>query len=471
VKARVTPVLGVGEIARYVRRLIETDERLSHVIVRGEVSNFRGVHANGNAYFDLKDGQALLNCVMWGSLGLKLPQAFANGLRVDAEGRLSTYAGRSTYQLVVDEVRAVGQGDLHTRYEELRERLQREGLFALERKRPLPRYPRRIAVVTSRAAAAYADFLRTMASHAPYVEIVLVETPVQGREAASSIATALAAASRLGVDAIALIRGGGSFEDLFAFNEEVVVRAIARASVPVVTGIGHESDVTLADFAADLREPTPTAAARAIAPSRKELTERVAELERRLLRARVRIVDERRQRLDFALRGLTTAFRASLDGRRRTLLTTQVRLARSSPVARLHRSEERLNAAKQRLQARDPRFRLRELSSRLATLQRVMGNAERRLVGRHGAQLTASSIALRRIAPRLLSRFRQRLEGLSGKLSALDPASVLNRGYAILTVDGSVVKSAAQAPAGALVQGRLARGVLEMRVERSEHGD
>ncbi|TAM77869.1 exodeoxyribonuclease VII large subunit [bacterium] len=419
------PVLGVAEVARYVRALIEDDERLRRVIVRGEISNFRGVHANGNAYFDVKDDQALLNCVMWGSNGLKLPHDFANGMQIDAEGRLSTYPRRSTYQLIVDVARAVGQGDLHARYEELRERLQREGLFALERKRPLPRYPQRIAVVTSPAAAAYQDFLRTMGVHAAHVALVLVETPVQGREAAFGIAAALDRASALGVDAIALIRGGGSFEDLFAFNEEPVVRAIVRASVPVVTGIGHESDVTLADFAADLREPTPTAAARAIAPSRKELLGRVERLRGRLLRARSGIIEERRQRLDYAMADLVAGARAAVGQRRGALAACETRLAQRSPQARL--------------------------------------------AAVHGRLLTTRRL-LMALGPRITAGDTHRLGTLMARLAALDPSAVLQRGYAIVTHEGRVVREAASVPLGALVEARLARGTLAARVERGEHG-
>ncbi|TAM57911.1 exodeoxyribonuclease VII large subunit [bacterium] len=419
------PVLLVGDVARYVRTLIEGDERLRRVTVRGEISNFRGIHANGNAYFDLKDDQALLNCVMWGSNGVVLPPEFANGAQVDADGRLSTYPRRSSYQLIVDRIRTVGQGDLHARYEELRERLQREGLFALERKRALPRYPRRIAVVTSPAAAAYQDFLRTMAAHAPYVSLLLVETPVQGREAAAGIAAALERASALEVDAIALIRGGGSFEDLFAFNEEPVVRAITQTRVPVVTGIGHESDVTLADFAADLREPTPTAAARAIAPARKELLGRVEQLRGRLVRQRNAIIDERRQRLDYALADLVTRTRGALAERRELLAAAEMRLARRSPRAGLAAAHGRLLVTK------------RHLSD---------------------------------LGVRVVARRAQRLNVLAAKLAVLDPEAILQRGYAIVTHAGRVVREAAEVRLGALIEARLARGTLAARVEGGDHG-
>ncbi|MDE2571637.1 MAG: exodeoxyribonuclease VII large subunit [bacterium] len=422
---RSLPIVGVGEIARYVRRLIEGDVRLQHIVVSGELSNFRGVSANGNAYFDLKDGQALLSCVMWGSTGVTPPRDLANGMQVHAEGRLSTYPGRSTYQLIVDDLRAVGRGDLHARYEELRERLQREGLFAEQRKRRLPAIPRAIAVVTSPAAAAYADFMRTMRAHAPYVSVRLVETPVQGRDAAASVAAALERASRLDVQAIALIRGGGSFEDLFAFNEEVVVRAIARARVPVVTGIGHESDVTLADFAADLREPTPTAAARAIAPARRELLERVARLRVRLMRARAGFVGERRQRADYAGGDLLRGVRSLLSERRHAVLSLERRLASRSPQARLA-----------------------EVRGRYGTARRGLAT----------------------LAPRLTAAAAHRLAGLQGRLCALDPAAVLQRGYAIVTHDGGIVRDAAAVPIGARIDARLARGTLAARVEGSEHG-
>lgn len=460
------PILAVGEVARYVRRAIESDEQLQHVVVSGELSNFKGVHANGNAYFDLKDDQALLNCVMWGSTGLRLPKDLANGMQVHAEGRLSTYPRRSAYQLVVEELRAVGRGDLHARYEELRERLQREGLFALERKRALPRYPRRIAVVTSPAAAAYADFLRTMRAHAAYVQVALVPTPVQGSEAAASIAAAIDRAGRLDVDAIAIIRGGGSFEDLFVFNEEAVVRAIVRARVPVVTGIGHESDVTLADFAADLREPTPTAAARAIAPSRQELLARIEHLHARLLRTRAAIVGERRQRVDYALSDLRTTTQRLVAGKRTRADMRDFMLERHSPSARLklQRASVAALAGRLKLATQKTLFHSRD------RIARVHPGALRVRLQRCAGRLSLLDSRVRD-TQRIVLAGTRRLELCTAKLSALGPHAVLSRGYAILSVDSRVVRSADAAPPGTLVAGQLAHGRLEMRVERSEHGE
>lgn len=261
-------IVGVSDLTRYLKDLLAEDYFLQDVWVRGEITNF-SQPASGHRYFSLKDETATLRCVLfrggWGT-GPAIPM-MRNGMAVVAHGRISVYEQRGDYQFYVDAVEEAGIGELHLRFEALKARLEAEGLFAAERKRPLPAYPAVIGIVTSASAAALRDIVRTLRLRCPLVRVIVAPTLVQGEGAAAQVADALDALSRHGeAEVIVVARGGGSLEELWAFNEEAVARAIARSRVPVVTGVGHETDFTIADFVADLRASTPTAAASAVVP-------------------------------------------------------------------------------------------------------------------------------------------------------------------------------------------------------------
>ena len=256
-------VLTVTSLNRLVRDCLEAAFPLTWV--GGEISNLTYA-ASGHVYFSLKDAGAQVRCVMWRSRAQTLGWRLENGQKIEARALVSFYEPRGEFQLNVEAIRRAGQGDLFERFLRLKAQLENEGLFAVDRKRPLPTFPDHIAIVTSPQAAALRDVLTTLHRRAPHLRITLVPTPVQGEGAGERIAAALAQASACGCQAIILCRGGGSIEDLWAFNEEIVARAIRASTVPVVAGIGHETDFTIADFAADLRAPTPTAAAELISP-------------------------------------------------------------------------------------------------------------------------------------------------------------------------------------------------------------
>lgn len=269
-------------LTRYVRQILEEDERLQTLSVEGEVSEPR-MPASGHLYFTLKDEQAQLKCVMWRSALARQEIVPQHGESVIAYGYLSVYEAGGAYQLYCTAIVPVGAGDLHARLEALKARLQAEGLFDTERKRPLPELPNVIGVVTSPDAAAFQDVLNVLRRRYPLAHVLLAPTLVQGDEAPSQIVAALAALNaREDVDVILLVRGGGSLEDLWAFNDELVVRAVAASRIPVVAGVGHEVDVTLADLAADLRTPTPSVAAELVTPTLDELADHLARAKQRL---------------------------------------------------------------------------------------------------------------------------------------------------------------------------------------------
>jgi exodeoxyribonuclease VII large subunit len=274
----------VSDLTHYLRQLLESDELLQDVWVTGEVSNFSRP-ASGHIYFTLKDSSASLRCVMWRNTVIRQSFLPRDGEKIDVHGAISVYEAGGQYQLYADVFRQAGEGALFQEFLRLKARLEEEGLFAPERKRPIPSRPKRIGIVTSATGAALQDMLNTLRRRYPLVEVVLAPTPVQGAEAPPKIIAALQNVARLAhPDVILLARGGGSIEDLWAFNDEGVARAIAASPVPVITGVGHETDFTIADFVADLRAPTPTAAAELVVPNQADLRLELAELSQRLSR-------------------------------------------------------------------------------------------------------------------------------------------------------------------------------------------
>ena len=362
--------LTVTELNRRVRALLEN--QFETLWVTGEVSNVKPA-TSGHWYFCLKDEAASVDCVMYRSRAQFLDFRPENGLRVEVRGRVTLYEPRGSYQVTVDEMRRAGRGALHEKFEKLKAQLAADGLFDPDRKRPVPAFPRAIGIVTSREAAALRDVLTVLRRRSPMIPVILYPAPVQGEGAGSQIARAIRiAGERQDADVLIVCRGGGSLEDLWAFNEEVVARAIDACPIPVVSGVGHETDFTIADFVADLRAPTPTAAAVAASPDRLALCESVAALRRRLGRDLRRMVETRSQRLDaLARRLLTPAERLARD--RERLAQFRRRLARALPdAARAHRDLARIG---QRIAAASQRS-LAEGARRLAAARNALGHLD-----------------------------------------------------------------------------------------------
>ena len=433
-------VLSVSALNRSVRDLLE--HRFPLLWVGGEISNFVQARS-GHLYFSLKDDQAQVRCVMFRGRGASLDWQPRDGLQVEVRALVSLYEPRGDFQLNVEFMRRAGLGALYEAFLRLRDRLEREGLFDPALKRPIPAYPRAIGVVTSPAAAALRDVLTTLARRNPSVPVVVYPTAVQGEGAPAQIVAALAAAARRReCDVVILCRGGGSIEDLWAFNDERVARAIRACEIPVVVGVGHETDFTIADFAADLRAPTPSGAAELASPAREELRARLDLLAGRLHRRITRDLETRLQLLDHLTRRLVHPERRLVA---QTALLAQLR-ARLALAA--ERSLER------------GRWRLRDLADRavrglpaLVPLEaRVAGLAQRvRAAAFHGsAQRTA------------------RLESLVQNLAHLDPRAVLERGYAIVRDgEGRIVRRSAGLARGDALDLTFAEGGANARVEQT----
>ena len=347
------PVLSVADLTRYLRQLFEGDDVLADVWVSGEISNLSRP-ASGHIYFTLKDAQAALRCVIWKSAALRLRQDLQNGQAIEAHGSIGIYEAGGNYQLYIDTLRPAGEGALYQEFLRLKDQLAAEGLFDLERKRPIPAAPQRIGLVTSPTGAALQDMLNTLRRRYPLAQVILAPCPVQGVEAPPEIVAALQRLAALPQppDVILAARGGGSLEDLWAFNDERVVRAIAASPIPVITGVGHETDTTLADYAADLRAPTPTAAAVLATPDVADLAADLRLLARRLAEAAA----------------------SDLQARRATQTMLTHRLGRLSPAIRLRTDRQQVDmlslrlgrAAASHLQTR--RAGQRALGARLAAL-------------------------------------------------------------------------------------------------------
>jgi len=354
-------VITVGQLNAYVKLLLERDEKLKSVFVRGEISNFTNHYRTGHFYFTLKDENAVVRAVMFRSAAAKLKFLPENGMKVITRGRVSVFERDGQYQLYVDAMTPDGAGDLHIAFEQLKRKLSAEGLFDSAKKRPLPKLPLTVGVITSPTGAAVRDIIHVLGRRFPLAKVLLYPVLVQGDGAPPQIVEALEwfGASRA-CDVIILGRGGGSIEELWAFNSEAVARAIAACPVPVISAVGHETDFTIADFVADVRAPTPSAAAELAVPDTAELLRRFDNLRARLAilvgsAARSRrekldalrqsrmlttaraVTDERRMLLDYHLRGLLSEARVAIAGSRQCLTSVTARLNALSPLSVLAR--------------------------------------------------------------------------------------------------------------------------------------
>ena len=431
-------VLRVSELNLAVRKALEREFALRWVA--GEISGFTRA-ASGHWYFQLKDERAQVRCVMFRNRNALVQCVPAEGMAVEVFAAVTLYEARGDFQLGVEAMRPAGLGALFEAFERLKQRLTAEGLFDAAFKRPLPAHPRVIGVLTSPQAAALRDVLATLGRRAPHVQVIVYPTPVQGEGAAARIAAALQLASERGeCDTLILCRGGGSIEDLWSFNDEGVARAVRSSRIPVVAGIGHETDFTIADFAADARAATPTAAAEMASPARAELAARVDAHADRLARALSRGLENRAQHLDHLGRRLID------PGRRMEL-----------EGGRLEQLRQRLGRAWERAQdvrhARVERSALRLVNRR--------PDSERPL-----HDLDGLGQRLLRAAAQAIDARSSALGRLEANLGHLNPTAVLERGFAVARkVDGQIVHSSAQLAPGESLEVQFARGVARTRVE------
>jgi len=441
-------VLTVSALNRSARTLIE--EGLGTVWVEGEISNLSRP-SSGHLYWSLKDGTAQVRCAMFRMSARGLGFELANGRQVLVRARASLYEARGEYQLIVDYAEEAGEGLLRRRFEELKRKLAAEGLFDAARKRSLPPLPRRIGVVTSPTGAALRDVLISLRRRFPLTAVLIYPTQVQGAGAAEEIARTLALADRRAdCDLLILTRGGGSLEDLWSFNEEVVARAVAAVELPIIVGVGHEIDFTIADFVADLRAPTPSQAAELAVPDQAAWQRRFVDLEQQL----------------------AVAMRRRLQTDVRQLVTLSHRVSRCHPGVQLRERAQRLDE----LEARGKRAIERRIEQRrkqlgrLATAVAHASPAHRLAAAR---ERWRSSLAdLRRALLRQLERSQQRLKLAERSLHSLSPLATLDRGYAIVTTkDGTLLTDSAAVAKGATIGVRLSRGALAATVTDTQTED
>jgi exodeoxyribonuclease VII large subunit len=346
-----THIYAVHEVNEYLNELVSNDPFFSQIIVQGEISNWTKA-SSGHCYFTLKDTFSEIRCVMWRSAAQMLTTLPRNGDAVVVTGNISVYVERGQYQLYAELIQPVGVGVLFQRFEALKHLLSMEGLFDEGRKKPLPAFPKRIGIVTSPTTAALQDILNILRRRQPLTEVILSPTAVQGSEAPDGIVRALARLEAAGVDVIIVARGGGSIEDLWAFNEEIVARAMSKCGIPIISGVGHEIDFTIADFVADRRAPTPSAAAEVAVPDIRELRDHV---------------EECREALDLAMDGVLYTFREQQ-------VQNERRLARLAPIQRIYAAQQRVDEWESRLQRQTNTLlqlsesRLQGIEGRLANL-------------------------------------------------------------------------------------------------------
>ena len=438
-------VYTVSRLNREVRQLLEDEFPL--LWVEGELSNLARP-ASGHVYFSLKDDRTQVRCAMWRSQVRKLSFQPEAGQQVLVRARVGLYEARGDFQLIVESMEDAGEGDLRRRFEALKKKLDEEGLFASSRKRKPPRLPASIGVVTSPSGAAVRDILHVLARRFPAVPVIVYPTTVQGEAAAGQIAQALdSAAARGDCEVLILARGGGSLEDLWAYNEEVVARALDRCTLPVISGVGHEVDVTIADLVADVRAPTPSGAAELAVPDRAEWLARIGQLQHRALggvRRHALYAGDRWQGLkDRLVRNHPG--NAVAQNRQRLDDLIQRGFKATQQTGRL--GQVRLDGLSRRLAAAAPLMRFARLGDQIAALLDRLALAQR-----HQAGAAANRLGL-----------------LSARLDAVSPLRTLDRGYAIVTdvATGAVLRDAGEVVEGADIEARLARGRVSARVTRT----
>lgn len=431
-------ILTVSQLNQRARQLLE--DVFPRIWVEGEISNLARP-ASGHLYFTLKDAQAQVRCAFFRQNAARTRQIIENGTLVKVAARVSLYEGRGDYQLIVEQLEAAGEGALRAAFEALKQQLLAEGLFEQQRKKDLPKYPRRIAVVTSPTGAVWQDILSVFARRAPQVALTQVPTAVQGKEATAQIVQALKLADRGQFDAIILARGGGSLEDLWCFNEEIVARTIADSITPIVSAIGHETDISISDFVADVRAPTPTAAAELLAPERQALLQRIDYLQQRLQRR----LSDRFKTLNQQLHGLNARIRhpkQRIEQSMQRLDELELRLTRACTQL-LQNNQQQVKLWQARLQTQHPQALLNQQQQRLT----------------HHQQALAKSMTA------LLSTEQKKLQSVAQALHLVSPLATLDRGYSILRdKNQQVIRSSQQVRSGQQLQARLADGQLRIQV-------
>lgn len=436
------PYLSVKALTKYIKKKFDADPHLRDVYVKGELSNVK-IHTSGHIYFTLKDNAARMPGVMFSASAKSVKFKPESGMTVLIRGDVSVYEASGQYQLYAQSMQADGIGDYYLAFEQLKEKLAKEGLFQASHKQALPRFPKRIAVVTAQTGAAVRDIIITLHRRYPLADVVLYPTLVQGAGATQSIVQSIQSANRGEFDVLIVGRGGGSIEDLWAFNEEAVARVIFDSRIPVISAIGHETDTTIADFVSDLRAPTPTAAAELAVPSQAELLERLSNYRSQMYRTVSGTVNQQKQALD----RLTSSFPLAYPERLYRPFIERVERATESlqreSMQHLNRSKERYRTLDQQLKSRVPLQRIRQSETDVAELARRLDYQMTGLLKNRSLQLSS---AIR-------------------TLDALSPLKIMDRGYSIPYIEGKVVKSVMQVKTGDRLTIAMQDGTIQTIVD------
>lgn len=442
--------LSVIALTKYIKRKFDADPHLQDIQVRGEISNFKQ-HSSGHMYFTLKDEKARILAVMFSSQSRTMKFMPENGMKVLVKGDISVYEPSGQYQIYIKEMQPDGIGELFLAYEQLRKRLEAEGLFSIEQKKPIPSYPKTVGVITSPTGAAIRDILTTIKRRYPIANILVLPALVQGENAAPSIARAIEKANRLNeIDVLIVGRGGGSIEELWAFNEELVARAIHQSEVPIISAVGHETDFTIADFVADMRAPTPTAAAELAVPHIDELMERILQRKTRMLQSMNGRYRYEKQRLDrvqksYAFRYPQRLYEQKLE---QVDKLTESLIRGTSRLTDIKKSN--LVTIHNRLQRNHPSVALRDAESRF----------------------DRSHKDIQRAMQQILQKKRTDFKRVISTLQALSPLKIMERGYSLVySEDKKLIKSIKQVKENEPIQIQLTDGSLLCNVQNIKESE
>jgi exodeoxyribonuclease VII large subunit len=440
--------LTVGALTKYIKRKFDADPHLHDCLVKGAISNFKQ-HSSGHMYFTLKDDKARILAVMFSSANRRIKFTPENGMKVLIRGDVTVYEGSGQYQIYVQEMQPDGIGDLHLAFEQLKEKLTKEGLFAVEHKKPIPKFPATVGVVTSPTGAALRDIITTIKRRYPIAKILILPALVQGDQAAPSITDAINQANekKYGIDVLIVGRGGGSIEELWAFNEEIVARAIFESPIPIISAVGHETDFTIADFVADLRAPTPTGAAELAVPHIDEWIERVLTKQTRIMRAMKEKVNLQKNKLDRVEKSYAFRYPHRLYEQK---------------LQQLDRSTELLVTNSQKL-----------LTVKMTQLEqydkRISRNHPDEKILKAKEEQSKKTKALYRAMSIILSNKQAEFKNTLSTLQALSPLKIMERGYSLTYNDkGNLVKSIQHVNVLDHVKIKLADGTLNCQVVEKE---
>ncbi len=462
-------IFAVRELVAGVRTHVE--RTFADVYLEGEISNYRPADS-GHLYFTLKDPYAQLRVVMWRTQARLLRFRPENGLQVIARGRVTIYDERGDLQFQAEYLEPKGAGALQVAFEQLKAKLAAEGLFDAARKKPIPVLPVRIGLVTSPQGAAVQDILNVLQRRHESVNVLIYPVQVQGEAAPSEVSAGIRYFNRAGrVDVIIVARGGGSFEDLFAFNDEGLARVIASSAIPIISAVGHEIDFTICDFVADLRAPTPSAAAELVVHSKRELSDRLLGFHKRLTQSvNYKLLRANNELSRLAQHAVFVRMRDSIARRQQRVDDLQYRMAQAnSRMLKVY--GRRLELLDAKLRHHDLRVRTGAMRSRLDERTTQLNTAIARMMTTRSGELHRLSASLQHVEQALLSRRRARWERLHSTLQTLSPKAILDRGYALVfTADGRLVRDVSQVNSGDQVRAQLARGEFTARVETSADG-